>query len=57
MKRAGCSCNLEDKSEVVAFDPEASFTVKNHWSLAPGNSHSGLAIDPEEPPPVLCLQQ
>jgi DNA-binding beta-propeller fold protein YncE len=38
--------NLEDKSEQVAIDTE-TLKVTNHWSLAPCESPSGLAIDPE----------
>lgn len=37
-------CNIEDKSEIVAIDSNA-LTVKNRWSLAPGDGPSGLAID------------
>jgi YVTN family beta-propeller protein len=36
--------NLEDKSEVVAFDPQ-TLTVKSRWPLAPGEGPSGLAMD------------
>lgn len=36
--------NLEDKSEVVALDAR-SLTVKNRWSLAPGEEPSGIALD------------
>lgn len=36
--------NIEDKSEIVAFDSSA-LTVKNRWSLAPGEGPSGLALD------------
>jgi len=36
--------NNEDKSEVVAFDAK-SLEVKRHWSIAPGEGPSGLAID------------
>jgi DNA-binding beta-propeller fold protein YncE len=36
--------NLEDKSEVVALDAKA-LTVLHHWSLAPGEGPTGLAID------------
>ena len=37
--------NIEDKSEIVQFDPKA-LEIKNHWSLAPQcDSPSGLAID------------
>ncbi len=36
--------NNEDKSEVVAFDAK-SLEVRKRWSIAPGESPSGLAID------------
>jgi DNA-binding beta-propeller fold protein YncE len=36
--------NLEDKSELVQFDPQ-KLSVLNHWSLAPCEEPSGLAID------------
>ncbi len=36
--------NLEDKGEVVALDAKA-LTIKNHWSLAPAESPSGIAMD------------
>lgn len=36
--------NLEDKSEVAAIDAR-TLTVKNHWSLSPEESPSGLAMD------------
>jgi YVTN family beta-propeller protein len=36
--------NLEDKSEIVAFDSQ-SLVVKNHWPLSPGEEPSGLAMD------------
>jgi YVTN family beta-propeller protein len=36
--------NIEDKSEIVQFDP-IKLTVENHWSIAPGEEASGLAID------------
>ncbi|HUQ20447.1 MAG TPA: hypothetical protein VM099_12610 [Gemmatimonadaceae bacterium] len=36
--------NLEDKSEVVAFDP-VGLTVKSHWSIAPCEEPTGIAID------------
>ena len=37
--------NIEDKSELVRFDPK-TLEIKNHWSLAPQcDSPSGLAID------------
>ena len=37
--------NLEDKSEILEIDGR-SLTVKNRWSLAPGESPTGLALDP-----------
>jgi DNA-binding beta-propeller fold protein YncE len=36
--------NIEDKSQVVAFDPK-SLKVIQTWSTAPGEEPSGLAID------------
>ncbi len=36
--------NIEDKSELVRFDPKA-LQIKNRWPLAPCESPSGLAID------------
>lgn len=36
--------NIEDKSEIVAFDAKA-LMVKKRWSIAPGEEPSGLAID------------
>lgn len=36
--------NIEDTSEVVAFDSRA-LTVKKRWSLSPAEGPSGLAID------------
>lgn len=36
--------NIEDKNEIVQFDP-VKLTVENHWSIAPGEGPSGLAID------------
>lgn len=38
--------NLEDKNEVVCFDP-AKLTVLNHWPLAPAQQPTGLAMDLE----------
>ncbi len=38
--------NIEDKSEVVAFDPN-KLEVKNRWSIAPGEEPSGMAFDPK----------
>jgi DNA-binding beta-propeller fold protein YncE len=37
--------NLEDKNEVVQIDSE-SLRILNRWSLAPGESPSGMTIDP-----------
>ena len=36
--------NIEDKNEIVAVDTK-NFTVTNHWSIAPGQSPTGLALD------------
>ena len=36
--------NLEDKSEVVSIDTK-TFKVLAHWSIAPGEAPTGLAID------------
>lgn len=36
--------NIEDRSELVRIGPK-TLEVKNHWSLAPCESPSGLAID------------
>src|SRR5262249_44162339 len=36
--------NLDDKSEVVSLDAR-KLEVKAHWSVAPGEDPSGLAID------------
>jgi len=36
--------NIEDKSEVVAIDSQ-NLTAKAHWSLAPGEEPSGMAMD------------
>ncbi|MEP7037480.1 MAG: YncE family protein [Acidobacteriota bacterium] len=38
--------NIEDKSEVVAFDSN-KLSVKSRWSIAPGEEPSGLAFDPQ----------
>jgi DNA-binding beta-propeller fold protein YncE len=38
--------NLEDKSDVAVIDIKA-YKVINHWSIAPGESASGMAIDLE----------
>src|SRR5205814_1092195 len=37
-------CNIEDKNEVVAIDAKG-LTAKHHWSIAPADGPSGLAID------------
>ena len=37
-------CNIEDKSEVVAIDA-AKHEVVAHWSIAPGEEPSGIALD------------
>jgi YVTN family beta-propeller protein len=36
--------NLEDKNEIVVVDTK-TFKVINHWSIAPGEGPTGLAID------------
>ena len=36
--------NIEDKSEVVAIDAR-NLTAQEHWSIAPGEEPSGMAID------------
>jgi YVTN family beta-propeller protein len=36
--------NIEDKSEIVVIDTK-TFTVTKHWSIAPGEEPTGLAID------------
>jgi DNA-binding beta-propeller fold protein YncE len=36
--------NIEDKSEVIEFDAR-NLAVKAHWSIAPGEEASGMAID------------
>lgn len=36
--------NLEDKNEIVVVDM-VKFTVLKHWSIAPGDSPTGLEID------------
>jgi DNA-binding beta-propeller fold protein YncE len=38
--------NVEDKSEVVAIDSKNN-TVLSHWSIAPGEGPTGMAIDRE----------
>lgn len=39
--------NIEDKSEIVEIDSK-NLQVKAHWSVAPCESPSGLAIDPKD---------
>ena len=36
--------NMEDKNEIIHLDA-ATFEVKAHWSIAPAESPSGMAID------------
>ncbi|MEO5893666.1 MAG: YncE family protein [Ferruginibacter sp.] len=36
--------NIEDKNEIVVIDTK-TFKVAHHWSIAPGDGPSGLAID------------
>lgn len=36
--------NIEDKNEIVVINTK-TFTVKNHWSLLPGEAPTGLALD------------
>jgi len=36
--------NIEDKSEIIQFDSN-KLAVENHWSIAPGEEPSGLAMD------------
>lgn len=36
--------NIEDKNEIVVVDTK-TFKVLNHWSIAPGESPTGLAYD------------
>jgi DNA-binding beta-propeller fold protein YncE len=44
--RGNLFANIEDKNEIVSLDPK-TLTVKAHWSIAPAESPSGLAIDTE----------
>jgi YVTN family beta-propeller protein len=37
-------CNVEDKNEIVAIDAR-SLRAKSHWSIAPADGPSGLALD------------
>jgi DNA-binding beta-propeller fold protein YncE len=36
--------NIEDKNEIVVVDTK-TFKVLNHWSIAPGDGPTGLALD------------
>jgi YVTN family beta-propeller protein len=36
--------NVEDKNEIVVVNAK-TFVVENHWTLAPGDAPTGLAID------------
>jgi DNA-binding beta-propeller fold protein YncE len=36
--------NIEDKNEIVVVDA-AAYSVLHHWTIAPGEEPSGLAID------------
>jgi YVTN family beta-propeller protein len=36
--------NIEDKNEIVVLDTK-TFKVLNHWSIAPGEAPTGLALD------------
>jgi YVTN family beta-propeller protein len=36
--------NIEDKNEIVVIDTK-TFKVLNHWSIAPGEAPTGLALD------------
>ena len=38
--------NIEDKNEIAVVDLK-KFTVEHHWSIAPGDGPTGLAIDIE----------
>jgi YVTN family beta-propeller protein len=38
-------CNIEDKNEVAVIDADKHQVVA-HWSLAPGENPSGIALDP-----------
>ncbi len=40
----GVFVNMEEKNEIIRIDPKA-MTVTAHWSIAPCESPSGLAID------------
>lgn len=43
-KNGNVYVNIEDKSELVRFDPK-TLQIKNRWPLAPCEEPSGLAID------------
>ena len=43
--KGGLFVNLEDENETLAIDTQKN-VVTQHWSLAPGESPSGLAMDP-----------
>ena len=43
-EKGGVFVNLEDKSELLALDPD-KLAVKSRWPLAPCEEPSGLAID------------
>ena len=43
-EKGGVFVNLEDKSQLLALDPE-KLAVKSHWPLAPCEEPSGLAMD------------
>jgi DNA-binding beta-propeller fold protein YncE len=43
-EKGGVFVNIEDKSELVALDPD-KLAVKSRWPLAPCEEPSGLAID------------
>jgi DNA-binding beta-propeller fold protein YncE len=43
-EKGGVFVNLEDKSELLAIDPD-KLTVKSHWPLAPCEEPSGLSMD------------
>jgi DNA-binding beta-propeller fold protein YncE len=42
--RGNVFVNIEDKNEIVHLDPK-TLSVKAHWSIAPAEAPSGLAID------------
>lgn len=42
--RGNVFVNIEDKNEIVHLDPK-TLSVKAHWSVAPAEAPSGLAID------------